>query len=80
MAVFTDTFLYAVIVPVMPFALDTRLHMRKDESKYRIHPDQNDSSNNATVQSWVSVLIAVYGGALAVVSRECEAVLQMTTN
>ncbi|KAF2429387.1 MFS transporter-like protein [Tothia fuscella] len=51
LAVFTDIFLYSVIVPVLPFALRTRAHVEESE-----------------VQSWVSILIAVYGGALAISS------------
>ncbi|KAF1988099.1 MFS general substrate transporter, partial [Aulographum hederae CBS 113979] len=63
MAVFTDIFLYAVIVPVMPFALKTKLNM-----------DEED------IQSWVSTLIAVYGGALALVSPLCGWVADHTSN
>lgn len=48
-AVFTDVFLYAVIVPVIPFALESRVGLPHDD-----------------VQHWVSVLLAVYGGALLV--------------
>ncbi|KAF2494284.1 MFS general substrate transporter [Lophium mytilinum] len=47
LAVFTDMFLYSSIVPVIPFALQSRVGI--------------DLEN---VQSWVSILIAVYGGAL----------------
>ncbi|KAF2091264.1 MFS general substrate transporter [Saccharata proteae CBS 121410] len=47
LAVFTDIFLYAVIVPVIPFALQERSNI--------------DASD---VQSWVSILIAVYGASL----------------
>jgi MFS family permease len=50
-AVFTDIFLYGVIVPVIPFALSSRAGVAK-----------------ASVQSWVSVLLAVYGAALLVSS------------
>lgn len=51
LAVFTDIFLYAVIVPVIPFAIGARAGVP--------HSD---------VQRWVSVLLAVYGGALLVAS------------
>jgi MFS family permease len=51
LAVFTDIFLYAVIVPVIPFAIGARAGVPQ--------PD---------VQQWVSVLLAVYGGALLVAS------------
>ncbi|KAF2798964.1 MFS transporter-like protein [Melanomma pulvis-pyrius CBS 109.77] len=54
LAVFTDMFLYGVIVPVIPFALQTRSHVSHDR-----------------VQSWVSVLIAVYGAALLAFSPIC---------
>ena len=73
MAVFTDTFLYAVIVPVIPFALQSRLHTKEEDGKCRTYPYCNGGSDKAPVQSLVSILIAVYGGALAVVSRECDA-------
>ncbi|QDS71230.1 hypothetical protein FKW77_010444 [Venturia effusa] len=53
-AVFTDIFLYAVIVPVIPFALKNRAHVKEED-----------------IQSWVSILIAVYGGALAAFSPIC---------
>ncbi|KAM3074215.1 hypothetical protein ACMFMG_002963 [Clarireedia jacksonii] len=48
-AVFTDIFLYGIIVPVIPFALSTRVGVPE-----------------SSVQRWVSVLLAVYGGALLV--------------
>ncbi|KAF2812895.1 MFS general substrate transporter [Mytilinidion resinicola] len=47
LAIFTDMFLYSSIVPVIPFALQSRVGIGLDN-----------------VQSWVSILIAVYGGAL----------------
>lgn len=48
-AVFTDIFLYGIIVPVLPFALSSRAGVAQD-----------------SVQTWISVLLAVYGGALLV--------------
>jgi MFS family permease len=48
-AIFTDVFLYGIIVPVLPFALSGRAGIPEDE-----------------VQSMISVLLAVYGGALLV--------------
>ncbi|PQE21104.1 hypothetical protein CJF32_00005541 [Rutstroemia sp. NJR-2017a WRK4] len=48
-AVFTDIFLYGIIVPVIPFALSARAGVPE-----------------SSVQSWVSVLLAVYGAALLV--------------
>lgn len=53
-AVFTDLFLYGVIVPVVPFALSSRAGVAQDQ-----------------VQTWVSVLLAVYGAALLVASPIC---------
>lgn len=50
-AVFTDIFLYGIIVPVVPFALSSRAGVPE-----------------SSVQSWVSVLLAVYGAALLVSS------------
>jgi len=46
-AVFSDIFLYGVIVPVIPFALTSRTGTPESES-----------------QSYVSILLSVYGGAL----------------
>ncbi len=51
LAVFTDIFLYAVIVPVIPFAIGARAGVADSD-----------------IQRWVSVLLAVYGGALLVAS------------
>lgn len=51
LAVFTDIFLYAVIVPVIPFAIGARAGVPESD-----------------IQRWVSVLLAVYGGALLVAS------------
>jgi MFS family permease len=48
-AVFTDVFLYAIIVPVVPFALSSRAGVAEKD-----------------IQSWVSVLLAVYGAALLI--------------
>ncbi|KAF7953110.1 hypothetical protein EAE96_006329 [Botrytis aclada] len=48
-AVFTDIFLYGIIVPVVPFSLTSRAGV----------PEHS-------VQSWISVLLAVYGAALLV--------------
>lgn len=50
-AVFTDIFLYGIIVPVLPFSLTTRAGVAE-----------------SSVQSWVSILLAVYGAALLVSS------------
>lgn len=50
-AVFTDIFLYGLIVPVIPFSLESRAHVAPP-----------------SVQSWVSILLAVYGAALLVCS------------
>ncbi|TKA33326.1 hypothetical protein B0A50_00879 [Salinomyces thailandicus] len=46
-AVFTDIFVYGIVVPVLPFALTTRSD---------IDPD--------SVQTWISIFLAVYGAAL----------------
>ncbi|KAG0652487.1 putative MFS-type transporter [Hyphodiscus hymeniophilus] len=50
-AVFTDIFLYGIIVPVLPFALSERAGVAE-----------------SSVQSWIAVLLAVYGAALLVCS------------
>ncbi|KAL9132238.1 MAG: hypothetical protein Q9217_000042 [Psora testacea] len=62
-AIFTDIFLYGVIVPVIPFALTTRVGLPKQE-----------------IQHWVSVLLAVYGGALLGTSPICGFLADMTPN
>jgi MFS family permease len=54
LAVFTDIFLYGLIVPVIPFALSTRVGV-----------------SSADVQRYVSILLAVYGGALLIASPIC---------
>ncbi|KAG9947027.1 MFS general substrate transporter, partial [Aureobasidium melanogenum] len=53
-AVFTDVFLYGIIVPVLPFALSGRAGIAEDN-----------------VQSMISVLLAVYGGALLIGAPSC---------
>lgn len=53
-AVFTDVFLYGIIVPVLPFALSGRAGIPEDN-----------------VQSMISVLLAVYGGALLIGAPIC---------
>ncbi|KAK2625777.1 hypothetical protein QTJ16_005089 [Diplocarpon rosae] len=50
-AVFTDIFLYGIIVPVIPFALSSRANVPQ-----------------SSVQSYVSILLAVYGAALLIAS------------
>lgn len=53
-AVFTDVFLYGVVVPVLPFALTSRSNVAADQT-----------------QTWISILLAVYGGALLLASPFC---------
>lgn len=53
-AVFTDIFLYGIVVPVFPFALTSRAGIAQEH-----------------VQTWISVLLAVYGAALLVASPVC---------
>jgi len=48
-AVFTDIFLYSLVVPVLPFALTVRAGVKEED-----------------VQRWTSILLSVYGAALAV--------------
>ena len=52
-AVFTEQFLYAVIVPVAPFSLQERVHVPTDRIQY-----------------WVAWLLATYGLASFLTSRE----------
>ena len=47
LAIFTDIFFYALIVPVLPFALSAQAGVAEDQ-----------------VQTWVSILLAVYSAAL----------------
>lgn len=54
LAIFTDIFVYGIIVPVMPFALTERAGI--DESQ---------------IQTWVSILLAIYGAALLVTAPIC---------
>lgn len=54
MAIFTDIFVYGIIVPVVPFALTSRAGV--PESR---------------IQTWVSILLAVYGAALLVTAPVC---------
>lgn len=51
LAVFTDIFLYGIIVPVTPYSISSRAGVPED-----------------SVQSWTSILLAVYGAALFVTS------------
>nr|POF05916.1 putative mfs-type transporter c18.02 [Quercus suber] len=53
-AIFTDIFVYSVIVPVLPFALTVRAG---------VDPD--------SIQTWVSVLLAIYGAAILAASPFC---------
>lgn len=53
-AVFTDIFVYALIVPVVPFALTSRVGTLEE-----------------SVQTWISILLAVYGAALLVAAPFC---------
>lgn len=50
LAVFTDAYLYALIIPVLPFALVERLHFQDDDD----------------VQRWIGILLAAYGAGLLV--------------
>ncbi|KAH9823750.1 Major Facilitator Superfamily [Teratosphaeria destructans] len=50
-AIFTDIFLYGIVVPVLPFALTSR-----------------SGVDPASVQTWISVFLAVYGAALLAAS------------
>lgn len=54
LAVFTDVFLYTIIVPVLPFALTIRAHL-----------------DPASIQTWISIFLAVYGAALLLASPIC---------
>jgi MFS family permease len=49
LGVFTNIFLYGILVPVLPFTLSTRTKIQQ-----------------SNMQSWVSVLLAVYGGTLLI--------------
>ena len=53
-AIFTDIFVYGIIVPVVPFALTTRAGVTPDR-----------------IQTWISILLAVYGAALLVTAPFC---------
>ena len=66
-------FLYTVIVPVIPFALESRANIEPGQGESGPSSSLPDPHINVfVVQSWVSILIAVYGGALAAFSRESK--------
>lgn len=67
-------FLYGVIVPVIPFAIQTRSHIKTERgTSTRSSLDRGRVSFGLTtaVQYWVSVLIAVYAAALLAFSPIC---------
>ncbi|KAI5807629.1 MFS transporter-like protein [Peziza echinospora] len=51
-AIFTDIFLYGLIIPVFPFALESRVGI----------------SGEGSIQRWVAILIAIYGAGLLISS------------
>ncbi|RMZ27585.1 hypothetical protein D0859_08350 [Hortaea werneckii] len=53
-AVFTDIFVYGIVVPVLPFALTERSNV-----------------DSGSVQTWISIFLAVYGAALLFASPIC---------
>lgn len=53
-AVFTDMFVYGIVVPVLPFALTERSNI-----------------DAGSVQTWISIFLAVYGAALLFASPIC---------
>ncbi|KAJ5310656.1 uncharacterized protein N7443_003117 [Penicillium atrosanguineum] len=66
-AIFTDVFIYGMIVPIIPVALVERAGTRpEDGMAYQFYPCPCNAANQAsiTAQSWVSILLAVYGGSL----------------
>ncbi|WPH04986.1 Hypothetical protein R9X50_00788400 [Acrodontium crateriforme] len=62
-AVFTDVFIYEIIVPVLPFALTRRSG---------VNPD--------SIQTWISIFLAVYGAATLIASPFCGYLADMTTS
>ena len=66
-----DQFVFAVIVPVVPFTLHDRAGVSEASGKtpcptfFRIH-----TVNLCEVQYWVAVLLAVYGAATTAASRK----------
>ena len=55
-AVFSDILLQNLVVPVLPYALEERVGL----------------TDEAEVQRWNSILLAAFGGALMMGSREYE--------
>lgn len=53
-AIFTDIFIYGIVVPVLPFALTSR-----------------SGVDPASIQSWIAIFLAVYGGALLAAAPVC---------
>ena len=69
-------FLYGIIVPVIPFALEQRSTITKDRGLSLLLsllsvPIPYLILTDPTVQYWVSVLIAIYGAALLAFSPIC---------
>jgi MFS family permease len=62
-AIFTDVFLYGIIVPVLPFALTSRSGVAA-----------------GSIQTWISIFLAVYGGALLITSPLCGWVADRTSS
>lgn len=53
-AIFTDIFIYGIVVPVLPFALTSR-----------------SGVDPGSIQSWIAIFLAVYGGALLAAAPLC---------
>lgn len=53
-AIFTDLFVYGIVVPVLPFALTER-----------------SGINPGSIQTWISIFLAVYGAALLAAAPIC---------
>ncbi|KAL1630561.1 hypothetical protein SLS56_004835 [Neofusicoccum ribis] len=78
-----DIFLYAVIVPVMPFTLTEKTGVDPDAGEYFVVILQRRSfdlgADRIAVQHWNSILIAVYGAALLAFSPICGYVADHTS-
>lgn len=62
-AIFTDIFVYGIVVPVLPFALTERSGVQVD-----------------SIQTWISIFLAVYGAALLVAAPICGWVADRTSS
>jgi hypothetical protein len=57
MAVFTDIFLYALVVPVMPYALTSRTHIKEEDGKYNAYMCMHSSNQGFMFNKVISAVM-----------------------